>query len=374
MMSELSTIRDVGSEIELAKTPEEANVIRAKIDAARRLLPQIIKDRLERFGYAFEGNWAYIEASIKAGELWNSLEDKRGRGERLEVKSQKIAISATDAGFASSQDATICSRLAEMDEEDIHTYKEDCRDSDKLPTLGGLYRWWKELFGVEDEGRPWLRVYNVWNFGKLDDRFGIGYPGNIPGQINMNLNYYYTAPGDLIVDLFAGGGTTLDVCKWDDDDFGNRQCLAYDIEPARPDIIQWDLVKDGLPTFEDARLIFLDPPYWKQKKGDYSIHETNLANLGLDEFHVALTGIIQNCLSRADYVALIIGSSEFLGGDRRGKDHASEVLKLVKGELIQRIIVPYTTQQYAAHDVIRAKGEKYMLNLYRDLMIWKKNL
>ena len=59
--------------------------------------------------------------------------------------------------------------------------------------------------------------------------------------------------------------------------------------------------------------------------------------------------------------------------DRRGKDHASIILGNIQSELIQRIIVPYTTQQYAAHDVVRAKKGKHMLNLYRDLMIWQRN-
>lgn len=370
-MSELAIIQNVGSEIELARTPEEANVIRAKIDAARRLLPQVIKNRLERFGYAFEGNWAYIEASIKAGKLWNSLDNRATQGDGMAKRSQKIAnISSGDVGFATSQDATMCSRLAEMDKEDLRTYKEDCRDSDKLPTLGGLYQWWKVLFGIEDEGRPWLRVYNVWNFGKLDDRFGIGHPGNIPGQINMNLNYYYTNPGDLIVDLFAGGGTTIDVCKWDDDDFGNRRCLAYDIAPTRPDIVQWDIVAQGLPAFENAKMIFLDPPYWKQKQGEYSDHKTNLANLELDEFHDALENIVTQCLEKdVGQVALIIGATQL--GDRF-IDHAGELIERL-GEPRVRIIVPYTTQQYGGAHVNRAKNSKHMLNLYRDLMIWQKS-
>lgn len=224
-------------------------------------------------------------------------------------------------------------------------------------------------------GDGWLRVFNVWNFQALDTRFGIGHPGNIPGQVNMNLNYYYTEPGDLVVDLFAGGGTTYDVCLYDDNDFGNRRCLAYDIEPTRAQIKKWDVVSDGIPPEADgAKMIFLDPPYWKQKRGDYSEHPTNLANMDLNEFHDALAKIVNSCVSKADYTALIIGGSELLGSGRHRGDHSIEILKRTNAELIQRIIVPYTTQQYRGFDVSRAKEKRVMLNLYRDLMVWKNEM
>lgn len=357
-------------DIDKLQSPEEANILRAQIDAATKLLPQVVQDRQKRWKYAFDGNWSYIEASIKAGELWNNIEDKASPGgDRFSKHSQNFAnaISSSAAGFKTSQDATMCSRLATMHSEDVRTYKDDCEDSDKLPSLGGLYMWWKKLNGIEDEDRPWLRVYQVWNFMRLDDRFGIGHPGNIPGQVNMNLNYYYTEPGDLIVDLFAGGGTTLDVCKWDDDDYGNRRCLAYDIDPKRPDIKKWDVVKDGLPEFDFAKMIFLDPPYWKQKRGAYSSEETNLANMPLRKFHDELYQIIVACLPRAEHVALIIGPTQ---QNWMFYDHAATMIEQV-GVPEYRIQVPYSTQQHGGDYVRRAKEKKKWLYLSRDLLIYR---
>jgi len=221
--------------------------------------------------------------------------------------------------------------------------------------------------GSGDSDRAWLRIYQVWSFAFRDGRYGIDHPGNIPSQILMNLNYYYTEPGDLIVDLFAGGGVTIDVCESNDNDFGNRECLAYDINPIRKDIKKRDIVKQGLPRFKRAKMIFLDPPYWKQKKGEYSDHETNLANMSLDRFHEELIKIIINCRKKAEYTALIIGPTqenwEFV-------DHASEIIYRV-GPPWHRIQVPYSTQQHGGDYVNKAKASKKWLYLARDLMIWR---
>jgi len=218
-----------------------------------------------------------------------------------------------------------------------------------------------------DSRRAWLRVYQVWGFAFRDERFGMEHPGNIPAQVLMNLNYYYTDPGDLVVDLFAGGGVTIDVCNSDDLDFGSRECLAYDIDPIRSDIQKRDIVKQGLPNFKKAKMIFLDPPYWKQKKGEYNDHETNLANMSLDRFHDELTKIIIECQEKTEYTALIIGPTQENWGII---DHAAEIIYRI-GPPWHRIQVPYSTQQHGGEYVSKAKANKKWLYLARDLMIWK---
>ena len=90
-------------------------------------------------------------------------------------------------------------------------------------------------------------------------RFGSKYPGRLPGQNILNLLYYFTEEGDLILDPFAGSGTTIDAVKF----YGGRKVLAYDLRPTRPDINNWD-VTEGLPPEAprgEVKLIILDPPY-----------------------------------------------------------------------------------------------------------------
>ncbi|HEV3162791.1 MAG TPA: DNA methyltransferase, partial [Isosphaeraceae bacterium] len=65
--------------------------------------------------------------------------------------------------------------------------------------------------------------YDVWPF-RHDRAFGVAHPGAIPPAIVAHTLYYFTQPGDLVVDPMAGGGTTLDVCA-----AMGRRCLAYDL-------------------------------------------------------------------------------------------------------------------------------------------------
>lgn len=81
------------------------------------------------------------------------------------------------------------------------------------------------------------------------------YPGSTPSYLIWNLLTRYTREGDLVVDPFCGGGTTLDVAR-----SLERRALGYDIEPLRPDIFRADA--RSLPL-EDAKadFVFMDPPY-----------------------------------------------------------------------------------------------------------------
>ena len=256
-------------------------------------------------------------------------------------------------------------RLAGIDPEDWRTFDEEFYAARREPTLTAALR--LADTGAIDLERPWLRVYQVWNFPFADPGYGLEYPGRLPAQIMMNLNYYYTEPGDLVADPFGGGGSTLDVCKATDEDFGGRKCMIYDIAPVRKDIKTWDVVKSGLPDFPHARLLFLDPPYWRQKRGEFGQEETNMANLPLARFHDELEKIVVAGLKRADLVALIIGPTQ---ENWELTDHAAEIMRRVSVPW-KRIQVPYSTQQHGGNYVLKAKREKQWLYLARDLMLWR---
>ncbi|HVS09047.1 MAG TPA: DNA methyltransferase [Planctomycetota bacterium] len=79
--------------------------------------------------------------------------------------------------------------------------------------------------------------------------------GATPSYVVWNLLQRYTREGDLVVDPFAGGGTTLDVAR----QLG-RRALGYDLQPARPDVFRADA--RSLPLEEaKADFVFMDPPY-----------------------------------------------------------------------------------------------------------------
>ena len=81
-------------------------------------------------------------------------------------------------------------------------------------------------FGKKGYNNDTPKIFNIWRFPARDKRLGIKYPGNISGQISMNLLYYYTNIGDMIIDPMAGGGSTVDACL-----VMGRKCFAYDIDP-----------------------------------------------------------------------------------------------------------------------------------------------
>ena len=56
-----------------------------------------------------------------------------------------------------------------------------------------------------------MQHFDVWSFASGGD--GSSYFGRMPPPIVENLLWLYTAPGDIVVDPFAGGGTTIDAAK-----------------------------------------------------------------------------------------------------------------------------------------------------------------
>lgn len=101
--------------------------------------------------------------------------------------------------------------------------------------------------------------YDVWQFPSCHDLMGDRHPGRIPGELVCHVLYFFTAPGDLVVDPMAGSGTTLDACL-----LMGRRARGYDIDQRhdRIDVEQHDLAGGWPETVSRARLIFWDPPYF----------------------------------------------------------------------------------------------------------------
>jgi len=207
-------------------------------------------------------------------------------------------------------------------------------------------------------------VYNVWNFPNCNPLFGTdGYPGRIPGQIVQNVLYYYTNENDLVVDPMAGGGTIIDVCK-----LMNRRYLAYDIKPIEKDGITEHDIRNGFPDkTKGCDLIFLDPPYHNMV---FDFFET------VDDFYSFISKLAQNCYNTVKengVVSLLMGNTNWKGDGFQDLSFQCYKLFIDAGFIpIMRIAVPFITEQFERFDVERAKKEKEMLGLVRDLIIFKK--
>ena len=81
------------------------------------------------------------------------------------------------------------------------------------------------------------------------------YPGRTPAYVIWNLLERYTRPGDLVIDPFCGGGTTLDVARSE-----GREARGFDVQPHRDDVERAD-ARD-LPLDDvSVDFVFMDPPY-----------------------------------------------------------------------------------------------------------------
>lgn len=126
------------------------------------------------------------------------------------------------------------------------------------------------------------------NYGKLQ-KGNNRYAGVTPAFVIYNMIKRYTEQGDLVLDPMAGSGTTVDVCKEE-----GRRCIAYDISPTRPDIIQNDAREIPLAD-SSVEMVFIDSPY-----GDninYNDHHCNIGHLSAetDEFYKELDKVMAEC-------------------------------------------------------------------------------
>jgi len=228
-----------------------------------------------------------------------------------------------------------------------------------------------EIFGKSEHQDDAPRIYNVWNFAQCDPRLGEDHPGRIPGQTALNLLYYYTKQGDLVVDSMAGGGSTIDACL-----VMGRKCRAYDINPMRKDIVKWNLY-DGFPQdAKDCDLIFLDPPYWNLQRGFYV--EESVSEVSLEEWLSFMEEVIKDSyktVCKGGHVALIVEAMVDERGTKEFYDLPYLCMRFFEEtgfKEVHRISVPVTTQVKDHRDVEFAKERKIILDVNRDLIVYRK--
>ena len=218
-------------------------------------------------------------------------------------------------------------------------------------------------------------LYTIWNFSKLGKDHD--YPGNLPPAILENLLWKYTKPFDVVFDPFGGEGYSTDICRgW------NRRYYVSDINPseiAKQRGVRQHDITTGLPgDLPVTDLVFLDPPYWTQMKGEYGDEETNLSNMELGEFYSSMLDIFKCVFKKlrgGGVMAFIIQNTQWRTEDKHVEPHSHVLWNLAESvgfEFDQLIQVPYSPQQYTPQQVEKAKEGKLWLVTNRELVIFRK--
>lgn len=180
-------------------------------------------------------------------------------------------------------------------------------------------------FNFQDDFKKPL--YNTWSYGKKTNE--VSHFGNSEQRILENLLCVYTKPFDVVVDNFAGGGSTIDICRK-----RGRRYWVSDRNPmiAREgEIRKWG-VTEGLPPihrWKDINLVYIDPPYWKQAENKYSKDSTDLANMLLENFTNTLVNYIKGIskkLQLGSVIALLIQPTQWNSPNKEFTDHVFDIV------------------------------------------------
>lgn len=217
-------------------------------------------------------------------------------------------------------------------------------------------------------------IYNVWTFAKKTN--DVTHFGNSEQRILENLLYLYTEPFDIVLDPFAGGGATIDVCKK-----RLRRYFVSDLNPIverKKHIRELDIAQ-ALPSlhkrWSEVTLTYLDPPYWKQAEGKYSSDAEDLANMSLEDFHSALIGVVNRIAEKQSrgVIALLIQPTQWKADERQYTDHVMALVSSVNRKRLRlenRVSCPYSTEQCLPQQVEWAKVNRKLLVISRELIIW----
>src|SRR5438876_8304424 len=162
--------------------------------------------------------------------------------------------------------------------------------------------------------RPPLRVQptTLWDYPSQDygdaQQGRPGYKGATPSYIIWNLLQRYTKEKELVVDPFAGSGTTLDVAR----DL-KRRALGYDVHPTRKDIFRVDARTLPPELSGKADFVFMDPPYSTHL--DYGQDPRDIGKLDVaagDAYYAAMEQAFREAhrlLKPGKHLALHVGDS-----------------------------------------------------------------
>lgn len=237
------------------------------------------------------------------------------------------------------------------------------------------------LDGMDDQERLnrlniKLQPYDVWNFPSCHDLMGDKHPGRIPGQLIAHVLYFFTQPGDVVIDPMVGSGTTLDACL-----LMGRKCFGFDIDARhdRPDVIKHNIAVDGWDErTKKANLIFWDPPYFSKMDsstiGENGYIDGSISKLSRNEylkfFSDQLTAA-QKITKKGTKLAFLMSDWDDNTNQQEGIfvwDYAN-LIQSSGWELVRHIQAPLSTQQVHPDIVNKFRDSKRLARLERYLLI-----
>jgi DNA modification methylase len=229
---------------------------------------------------------------------------------------------------------------------------------------------------MEARSKPKLQTTTLWYHpsAQYGDRpMGIpGYPGATPAWVVWNLLERYTREGDLVVDPFCGGGTTIDVAR-----SLERRALGYDLQPQRPDVFRADARKLPLEPGK-ADFVFMDPPYSTHL--EYSGDEECIGEL--DAFGSEYFDAMERVFEEADrvlrdrrYMAVYCSDSFKKKRGFVGIGSAFYAMLARRFRPVDHVVVVRGNRKLEKPNFHRAAAEQnFFLRGFNHLLIFKKEL
>lgn len=366
-----------------------------------RLSQGDVKNQLQKIAETEEAldlTWKDIAKKFEVTPEWVSncvsaiLAAKRMSRNALMYRLSLLGWTSEEIGnLVGMKDGGVRSTVYKLKEFNLETIKSDFYDKRKpIEEIAEYYHldipltWALALEGMDDVSRleklsennngldcnP--RPYDVWNFSECCDLMGYKYKGRIPGQLALQLLYFFTEQGDLVIDPMAGSGTMVDACL-----LMKRRCLAFDNNPdsyqRRVDIREGEALETIQLLKHKPDLIFLDPPYFKKLEDEYG--SDSISALPRDkylDFFGELAG--KSYESGAKRVALLM--SDYTDDEDPNKhifvwDYV-ERFTAEKWIVERHIMAPLPTQQVHPDFVEKFRKSKKLARLGRSLVIFRR--
>lgn len=216
-------------------------------------------------------------------------------------------------------------------------------------------------------------LYNVWKF--MEKPGGSSHFGYTESTILDNLLHFYTKPFDVVVDPFAGGGSTIDVCK---KRFRRYWVSDRTVVPEREhEIRKWDFANGlpPIPRWQDVTLIYLDSSKWKQVENiPNSNAQADTSKKPLADFTETFSEFINSIskkLQPGAVIATLIPPIQWKSSDKVCTDYAAELIKKVKLPINMRFQCLYEGQQCTTQMVELAKTNKRPMVISGELIVWQ---